>query len=297
MSMLNSFLLVILVASATACGQNKTTPSPLGTVNGKPIPARVFNVTRIQAINALRRDGKLAPDETPDESTIAAKIQDERCGRLRGAVASEAKAQAIIDFKIVPNRQDLDEALRHLHVGDPAKETAALRERTAVIVSALSAVYDKGMAPDDVYRQMLANHGISEESWKSSVRAGSTAGGRAAIARPLTVTPQIYSEAIPGIQRSLAVSMKLNATINETIADADPVFRAYLARWKSTARTISGDTGHNMGVGDMEYMQRKRAAWWDVRVSKLQVVLSDPSLATTCQLARTTGAVAVDGLQ
>ncbi len=147
MRMLNRFLLVILIASTTACGQNKDTPKPLGTINGRPIPARVFNVTKAMAIRALRCDGKLAPDGTPDEMAVAAKIQDEKCDGPHGVAAFEAQAQAVIDFGIVPTQQDLDEALRHMIIGDPVKETAELRDRTAVIVNALSAVYDRGWLP------------------------------------------------------------------------------------------------------------------------------------------------------
>ncbi len=42
-----------------------------------------------------------------------------------------------------------------------------------------------------------------------------------------------------------------------------------------------------------EYLHAKRAEWWKARLSKLQIVLSDPSLATTCHLAQMTGAEAV----
>jgi hypothetical protein len=296
----NSFLLAILVLTTTACRQTASkqeTPKPLGTVNGKPIPAKIFTVTRIQAINALRRDGKLAPDGTADESVIAAEMQDYKCERLRSAIASEARAQAVIDFKIRPTEQDLAEAVRTLRTGDPVKEVAALHDRTAVIVNALSAVYDKGMAPDDVYRTMVASHGIPEEAWKAELETGRTAAGRAMIARPLTVTPQMYAQGIPAAVHSLAVSMKLNDALNEMIAGTDPVFRSYLARWKTTARTVNGQTGHNMGWGEVEYMQKKRAAWWDERVSKLKIVLNDPSLAIICKLAQTAGSAAVSSLQ
>jgi hypothetical protein len=290
MSTLNAFLLVIFVASATACSQSKNTPKPLGTINGRPIPARVFNVTRIMAINALRRDGKLAPEGTADEPTIAAKIQDERCGSLRGDVAFEARAQAVIDFKIRPTQRDLDEALQHMRVADSVKEVTALHDRTAVIVNALSAVYDKGMAPDDVYRQMVASHGIPEELWKAEVKTGSTAEGRAMIARPLKVTPQMYSQAITKAQRSLAESNKLDATVNEMIASSDPVFRTYINAWDASRRvSVTGSVSHINDPIANQYMDKKRAEWWKARLSKLQIVLSDPSLASTCHLGEMTG--------
>ena len=36
-------------------------------------------------------------------------------------------------------------------------------------------------------------------------------------------------------------------------------------------------------------MDKKRAEWWKARLSKLQIVLSEPSLASTCHLAEMTG--------
>lgn len=46
-----------------------------------------------------------------------------------------------------------------------------------------------------------------------------------------------------------------------------------------------------------ENLHAKRAEWWKARLSKLQIVLSDPSLATTCHLAQMTGAEAVGVLR
>jgi hypothetical protein len=274
----------MLAASTTACAQQPADES--GTINGKPIPAKIFTVTRIQAINALRRDGKLAPDGTADEGAIAAKIQDEKCGLLRGDVAFEARSQAVTDFGVVPTEQDLAEAVRTLRTGDPVKEIAALHDRTTVILNALSAVYDKGMAPDDAYRQIVAGHGIPEDAWKAGVQTGSTAAGRAMIARALTVTPRMYAQGIPTEQRKLAVSMKLDVTVDQMIASSDPVFRANLDKWNANHLTSVKESLH-----------AKRAKWWKARFAKLQIVLSDPSLATTCHLAQMTGAEAVGVLR
>jgi hypothetical protein len=96
----------------------------------------------------------------------------------------------------------------------------------------------------------------------------------------------MYAQAVPTEQRRLAESNKLDATVDQMIAGSDVVFRTNLDRWNANHLTSAKN-----------YLQSKPAEWWKGRLSKLQIVLSDPSLVTTCHLAQMTGAEAVGSLR
>ena len=117
-----------------------------------------------------------------------------------------------------------------------------------------------------------------------------TPDGRAAIEKRFrnqaAVDPASIQNANSSMQRwhSTAELMKVDTAVDDLLATKDPKFAAYLtdARAKANGKPLPTlaspyDTGG-------QYLAQKRADFWKSQISKLDVYLSDPSIAQSCQL-------------
>jgi hypothetical protein len=288
---MNSPVLICIVLSILVpplrAQKSSSAPKQWGTINGEAIPDRTLNIQRDSAVTNFIYKHRRLPDTSTDEQEIASELQRIQCGRLRDSVTSAAREIQKRQFGITVTKKELDEVRRTMHLSDPAAAAAKLHAQSADILSALSAVYDTGEDPNQVFVRMIKPLGIDEGLWAVYyLWQGRQPQGRAIIAQGLAMTPEAYAKGSASVDlRPLAERQKLEQAVDRHLASADPTFQAYLAE-RDRARQNPDPRKHWMKLEHSQYLDQKRAEWWRSQTSKLQVVLSDPSLLTTCGLRK-----------
>ena len=275
------FLMPVLIAGQSAPS------SVVGTINGKPISDSAFNVPRKLATDLFILNHQREPNGTIDDQEINSKIKAMECDRLKGAIMSAAHDAVKQQSGVVASQQDL-QAAREAY---PILKSSNPHDRAAVLLSALSAVYDQHQDPGLVYEQKLRGQ-IPLNLWQMYVHDARTPDGRQDLekmfSKHLTITPDVIAKSDSSLEtwRRTAESMKLDETVDQLIAARDPVFRSYLEEYKKKVRREGNRVrAVNFSLDHQRYLDQKRSEFWKSEVSKLDVYLSDLSLGTSCNLA------------
>jgi hypothetical protein len=167
---------------------------------------------------------------------------------------------------------------------DPTADWTADRERTEALSAALAAVYDQGQDPAKVFQSMVKPHGIDEGTWTHYLYKGQSREQRQKIAKSAPTLEDVerarnFYDARPTVE-----NQKLDAAVDDRIASADPMFQIYLKEWNTKLQNPDPKS-HWISLEHKQYIDSKRAAWWNSEVSKLTVTLSDPSLVNGCGLS------------
>jgi hypothetical protein len=282
------FALIALAALPLVGQSDSSAPTVSGTINGKSIPDRVFNASRKLAIDKFVLMHQREPNGVADEQEIDADMRSTECGGLKGAVTMAAREVEKQQLGIVITQQDLRAARDASPPRDRMAEMAALQGRAKAILAAISAVSDQGQASGQVYEKMLKDQ-IPKNLWTVYVHDAKTSKGRRSLnetfAKHLAVTPEGVTKVEVSMApwKPIAENRKLEEAVDQQIAANDPVFRTYLKEFqasleKSNFKYYSVPTDHK------QYMDQKRAEFWKAQASKLDVYLSDPSLAASCGL-------------
>ena len=237
---MNRILLAIATFVSVACGQ-----TPGGTIDGQPIPARVF--------------------ASPQE-----------CAQIKVAMRRTAEDNVIRDNGLTITPEDLEKAKGMVQKPDYKAQSDFLIGRSRLAIAALSAV-DSGQDPLQVYTTLLQPKGVPPAEWDSYQRRWKTPSQRAAMEQMLSATPEVLAQRAAAYDWTpMARSQKLAAFVDGQLAAADPQFRAYLQHWNQS---------HSGPDVEHQYLDTQREAFWRDRESKLNVVLNDPALHDKCGLA------------
>lgn len=100
------------------------------------------------------------------------------------------------------------------------------------------------------------------------------------------MTPAAYDKAESSLDtwRPTAEMMKLNEAVDQQIGTGDSTFRSYLEEYKKSERREGNHVRSNMIFEHRNYLDQKRDEFWRSQDSRVDVYLSDPSLAKTCGL-------------
>jgi hypothetical protein len=148
----------------------------------------------------------------------------------------------------------------------------------AVNYTALAEVYVQGHEPQEKPRR------LAKFEWALYLHRGRSQQGRAQIAAPLSLSLEAYTKSKAAFDRApVAEGMKLDASIDDSIADNDPEFRKYISQWRRGLQEPD-PSKRWIPAERKQYLDQKRADWWRNRIAKLYIVLSDPSLVEKCAL-------------
>lgn len=130
-----------------------------GTINGKPLPDRLFAQAREGASNFFilkHHRSPTADDEQEirdDEQEISALMQQTQCDGIKQAIRAAAHEAVKQQLGITVTSEDLI-AAREAY---PMKRANTLVDNAPLILNSLSAVYDRHEDPNQVYAQNLQN--------------------------------------------------------------------------------------------------------------------------------------------
>ena len=258
-----------------------------GTINGPPLPGTVLNVPRQSAVNAFVLAHQRKPASDADEKEVDTKWHQIQCDRLKGALMRAAREVVKQQLGVVVTEHDLEAAKKIVQLRDPVGQAAALRNRAAAILEAISAVYDQHQDPAQVYDRILAKQQIPKELWTVQLNQSSTPAGRQALEKKLhgqlTITNEAVMKAVSSLElwRGPAERMKLDDAVDQDIAAHDPTFRTYLAEYKTFSE--ERHTKHaGLPLDHKQYLDNKRASFWNLQTAQLNVHLSDASIQTAC---------------
>jgi len=88
-----------------------------GSVDGKPVPPRIFASSRTRLTGDFQRKTGRPPSGAADEQTPLQIERDTVCARLRNVVAMAARDRAIREFRIVATGDDPDRATAEISHG------------------------------------------------------------------------------------------------------------------------------------------------------------------------------------
>src|ERR1051326_1330621 len=262
-------------------GQNATPNKTYGTVDGRPIPDRVFTEYRASATDQFKDSHKREPATAADEQEIEATVQNSLCGRLRAAITQMVRQEQADTFGVVATAQELEKERQRTQMPNPRR----IRDHAEAAVAAFAAI-DKGDDPKKVYEQMVKPRGIDEIEWNIYLKSRTTEAGRARIRMELTMTDENwakFSAAQTDALKYAARSRKLDAVVDDQIASTDPTFRQCLYEFREKGNDPDPQRRW-MPVDHKEYLDEARARWWKDRMGQVKVALSDPSLAQRCAL-------------
>jgi len=255
----------------------------VGSVDGTPLLAAPISTETARAIFAFRNQRR--PDGASDDQVIAQYQQEFACSRLKTAITQAAIDKEIRRYGIGVSDAEAEEAWReqlsHVDVDAMARNT---REDAAVVLSALSAVYDSGQDPDSVFRDYLATHGVDRRAWDVYLEQGRDKEWRTQFALRTSVTSTSIASALETMKPVVA-QQKLDAAIDQELSTQDSYFRTYLNESRvSEVKRPDGTVGLLMAAEPLQYLRDKRDQWWKARYAQLRVVLNDPAAAQACRL-------------
>lgn len=263
-------------------GIHAQAPHRFGAIDGVSIPDEVLNTPREAAITSLLRE----PNKMPSETEIQNAQDKVSCRRLTSTITQAASARAKGELGVFVTNPEI-EAFRKT-VPPVTKENQALyRERLEALVAGLSAVYDQGKDPQQVYQQLVAPH-VRQSDWAQELYLGRDKKHREILANDLAyATPEEAAKMVGNFDAKPGAEIKkLEATIDAQLSASDPKFKSYLDEWNAkVTHPTPYQTRIAISGAVTDYLAQKRSAWWKAETGKLNVTLSDQSLYTTCGLA------------
>jgi hypothetical protein len=207
------------------------------------------------------------PATPADEAELQTRIIKRICGGVRSAITQAAFDQAIVDLGIVVTDEDVAKVRQSIKPLDANAESARIIAHTQLMISALTAVFDRGQDQHQVWLDTLKPKGITEAEWYSYRDQWQNPNQRATILRRLNETPDRIASQIASVDlKRTAIGRKLNEEVDRRISSDDPGLMS-----RSPAECT-------------KYMESKRIQWWQARYSKIDVVLNDHQLSATCGL-------------
>ena len=278
-----------ILLSSALFAQTATTVKPSGTVNGKPIPQEIFNWPRERAVDSFILKNGREPSSPADEQAVDAIAHQQQCDRLKAFIEQTTRDSVAQQLGIVVTQTDIQAAREWLTREDPAIQAARIHQTGAAVLGALAAVFDQHRDPDQVYSQMLAPIGLPKNLWKAYLHDAATPDGRANLTKLYTPQLMTTAETLKKSMESsdilirLATKNKLDEAVDEQIAAGDPTFRNYLQEQSARSQNLNPKQQW-MPASHFAYLKQKRAEFWKAQISKVQVFLSDPSIAKSCGL-------------
>jgi hypothetical protein len=273
---MKKLLLIVLCA-----GLQAQAPHRFGAIDGVSIPDVALNPPRETAI-AIHMGNHSQP---PTDAEVQA-IQDKMaCSKLRTGVMQASRDRAKRELGVFATDAEVEAARPKypIHPNSPVQ----YRERLQALVVGLTAVYDQGRDPQQVYEQLVAPHHVVPEDWAQNLYMGKTKEARQKLAQQLAAaTPEALAKPAPISSLRYSVELdKLDAAIDAQLAQSDPKFKDNLSEWNAHVTHPAPNQTHYSGrPGVREYLDQKRTAWWLAERAKLNVTLSDPSLYAACGL-------------
>jgi hypothetical protein len=275
-------LLMLAILTVPACGQ------PQGTVNGVPIPSKVFSSggQRTQAEAAWRLQNK-RPIEKDDLPAIERLVQDQRCNKLKGTISSMVQDEVMEGMALTVTPADIAEAQKTVAPFDPKEEVRKRHEYAAAVLAALDAQLNKHEDPQAVYDQYLKPHGITEQAWAYQLLIGQTPEGKQSLMNQMNLTVEAATQAVKNYDwTATAKYRKMNQRIDEQISLSDPKFKQFLAEYSQSIVVDAPGVTHSTGVpaDHLAYLENQRKEYWKQVNSKVQVVISEPTMQN-CDLS------------
>jgi hypothetical protein len=270
-------LLMLSILTVPACGQ------PQGTVNGVPIPSKVFSMGGLQsqAEVAFRLKNKRAI-EKDDFDAIQRSVQAQRCNRLKSTISSMLQEEVMKGMAITITPADIAEAQKDSPpLPDPQVEVRRQHDYAAAVLAALDAQLNKHEDPQVVYDQYLKPHGISEQAWAYQLLMGQTPEGKHSLTNQMNLTLEAATQAVKNYDWSRTVKLKkMKQRIDDQISLADPKFKQYLAEYNQSIVIDAPGVQHSTGVpGEhLDYLNIQRNAYWKDVYRKAQVVINEPTM-------------------
>jgi hypothetical protein len=255
-----------------------------GSIEGVPIADKDFSFSRSAAVARFVSEQHRLPDATADDGELLSHATEQVCGHLQAAVINAVRSAEQRRLAIAASQVEMEEYAK-TRPFDAARELAVKQEHARLILPALAEVYDRHQSPETVYSKSLADLGVNHDLWLMEVEQGSTSKGHQQLEASMhftveTLTSSYAAAVAGGLYRVPVERKKLDDAVDSLIAANDPVFRAYTAERKAQP------AGYAIPASHATYLQQKRGAWWKNATSRLNVWLSDPSLASTCQLTQ-----------
>lgn len=252
---------VLMTASAQS-PQTDNTADPAGWINGKPIPAQQFVITRNHDDDFIFLKYHRAP--TPaDEPEIAAKRQRFTCMIWENLFNKTVLDDAIARFAITVTDDELRAIrLRFPKFQDPVAESALLREKGMRLRTALEDVHLRKKDPQLVYNESLTAHGFGQQEWDLFVFQGREEPRRSKLSRwMIEMTPQAYTATIA--RSDLGADLRMQRLHARVIAEA-----------KAEGKLASSATR----TDEYRYFE----TWKSAQIRTLKVTLADPAVAKRC---------------
>ena len=268
-------------------GIRAQTSHRFGAIDGVSIPDKVWNVTRESAVATYLGSHAQQPSDAEIQS-----IQEQRvCAGLTNLISHAATVRANREFGIFASAEEIEARRQKAFASDSnwKANQAYYRERLEALVAGLSAVYDQGKDPQQVYQQLVAPHNVQQSDWAQTLYLGKNKEHRQKLVNDLAAaTPEGFAKAEANYDPRPAVeNEKLSAALDAMLAANDPKFKAYLNQWNANTVQLSPNHGRttNVSASVKEYLDQKRGLWWQAERAKVSVSLSDPSLYAACQLS------------
>ena len=259
-----------------------------GTIDGKPIVSTVLTgSTKLAESMFVLKKQREPTSSAADQAEIETLLQVQRCDRLKAEITTAAREKVKQQLGVVVTTQDLEAVHNQTKIPDQAAEAS----RATTTLNALSAVYDQHQDRDQVYNQMLQKQ-MAKNVWLMYLHSTSTPEGRAAAEKNLraraNMSAAMMKRAVSSLEpgRWIAERRKLDAAVDDLLASQDSQFWTDLQHVK--ARASGGVPVAQLPPTptdpESQYLWQKRSAYWKSQVSRLDVYLSDPSIAKTCNL-------------
>ena len=280
-------LFATIIAFAQAPTAQTNTAALSGTIDGGPLPSRLANV-QDEAVTSFMVNHQRQPTSSDtDQQEITTTEQMLTCRYLKTAVQAAGIIRAKADLGVSVTPQDIAVAKQQYNykAPDPQILWAQEQERTHALVAGLTAVYDQSQDPQQVYQQMIAAHKIGQKDWLVQMYSHRTKAARDRLAQTLNRTPDYYAKGLsdPNTIKYFAEGLKLQTTVDRRLAATDPTFSTYLNEYNLKATHPDPySTAVALPLAHVQYLAQKRAAWWQAENSKVQLSLSNPSVASQC---------------
>ncbi len=282
------------IFAASSCRNMRGQPPQgriIGTIDGEPLRDR--SVDRTVAIAAFRSRHLRAPEGPADQAEVDAFLLRDRCLNVTSAISGAARAAQVRRFRISWTPAEA-EALRaeFLRSHNPAAEVKKQQDDTAVLVVALTEVYEHGMDPAQAYEKYMARRAYPQQSWQAMLEVERTPEARAKLTKQANIPLNTVQGPSLSSFGGMLERQRLDDAVDRTIAATDATFRAYLDEESRAIISKSPLETRSSGIRSphMNYLQAKRIEWWQAREAEVKFVINDPALAKQC-------GIGVDGKQ
>ena len=258
-----SIVIGLALAESSARG-----PEVAAVVEGVAVRMSDIAVSEEEAGFRFRMAKGREPRTSEDERHVEALRADLALRHLAARIRSIVFEKQRHRLGIVVTDAEVSEKWRSLTRGlDLSKAIEQQRASLGPLLSALTAVYEKGEDKNVAYEKHLAGR-MTPTEWEVQLRYYRTANRRKILVDAVKQTPDDLRKPDPGV-RPMLIQEKMNDAIDSEIAREDAEFREYkrLIAAKSPAEMLQR-FGRN-------YLGAKRDAWWRDRYREADIAIVD----------------------